>query len=347
MEADQRSVLITGCSSGIGRTTALLLRDRGYRVFAAVRHSKDIAARAGAGRANLRLDLSSSESLRAAVAEILGKTQGRLHGIGNNGAYGQPGIVDDLTHDALSEQFETNVFGAQELANLIILASRAQGSGRIVQINSLLSAVCLAYCSAYGASKFAFETLSDTLRLELRTTGIHVCLVEPGPISSRFRENAYQAYLRNIDRANSVHHDYSTRVEARRGGTKLPPFTLTPEAVARKVECAPGARHPKIRYPVTAPTRFLAAARRLLTGHALDGLATAIGSGGQRRNHVLPLLCTGLRPGSKNTWLGPSGLAGEIGRRTVNQEAVRTLSELDRLRKTTDGKNCRVDALPK
>ncbi|MHB8549805.1 MAG: Rossmann-fold NAD(P)-binding domain-containing protein, partial [Acidiferrobacterales bacterium] len=126
------------------------------------------------------------------------------------------------------------------------------------------------------------EALSDTLRPELRGTGIHVCLVEPGPISSRFRENAYQAYLRNIDRANSVHSDYYTRVEARLGGTKPLPFTLTPEAVARKVEHALRTRHPKIRYPVTAPTRFLAAARRLLTGRALDRLATAIGGNGQR-----------------------------------------------------------------
>ncbi len=282
MEAGQRSVLVTGCSSGIGRATALLLRQRGYRVFATVRRTEDIAALVGTGLESLSLDLSSSASIRTAVAEILDKTQGRIHGIVNNGAYGQPGAVEDLTRDALREQFETNVFGTQELTNRIIPVFRAQGSGRIVQISSLLGVVCLAYRGAYSASKFALEALSDALRLELRGTNIHVCLVEPGPISSRFRENAYQAYLRNIDRARSAHRDYYARVETRLGGTKPLPFTLPPEAVAHKVAHALGARRPKIRYPVTVPTRFLAAARRLLPGRALDLLAAAIGSSGQR-----------------------------------------------------------------
>ena len=282
MDAGQRSVLITGCSSGIGRATALLLRQRGYRVFATARRAEDVATLASAGLESFQLDLTASESIRAAVTAVLDRTQGCLHGIVNNGAYGQPGAVEDLTRDALREQFETNVFGTQELTNLVIPAFRAQSFGRIIQISSLLGVVCLAYRGAYSASKFALEALSDTLRLELRGTGIHVILVEPGPISSRFRENAYGAYLRNIDRGRSAHRDYYTRVEARLGSTRPLPFTLGPEAVARTVASALEARHPRIRYPVTAPTRFLAIAKRLLSGNALDRLAAAIGSGGER-----------------------------------------------------------------
>ncbi len=282
VETGQRSVLITGCSSGIGRAAALLLKQRGYHVFATVRKAEDIAALADAGLESLQLDLASSDSIRTAVAEIIEKAQGRIHGLVNNGAYGQPGAVEDLTRDTLREQFETNVFGTQELTNRIIPVFRAQGEGRIVQISSLLGVVCLAYRGAYSASKFALEALSDTLRLELRGTNIHVCLVEPGPISSRFRENAYRAYLRNIDRAHSTHRTYYARVETRLGGTRPLPFTLAPDAVAHKVIHALEAHRPKIRYPVTIPTYFLAAARRLLTGRALDRLAAVISKSGQR-----------------------------------------------------------------
>ncbi len=282
MDLDQRSVLITGCSSGIGRATALLLRQRGYRVFATVRRSEDVAALEGAGLESLRLDLASSDSIREAVAAVLDQTRGQIHGVVNNGAYGQPGAVEDLSREALREQFETNVFGTQELTNLLIPAFRAQGCGRIVQISSLLGVACLPYRGAYSASKFALEALSDTLRLELRGSGIQVILVEPGPIRSRFRENAYRAYLRHIERSGSAHRQYYERVEARLGSAKPLPFTLEAEAVARTVMSALEARRPKIRYPVTVPTRFLAIARRLLTARALDRLALAIGGNGKR-----------------------------------------------------------------
>ncbi len=276
------AVVITGCSSGIGRTTALILQQRGYRVFATVRNSDDIDALAAAGLESLQLDLASSDSIDTALGDILERTGGRVHAVVNNGAYGQPGAVEDLTRAALREQFETNLFGTQELTNKLIPVFRTLGQGRIVQISSLLGLVCLAYRGAYSATKFALEALSDTLRLELRGTNIHVSLIEPGPITSRFRENAYRAYLKHIDRSGSAHREYYARVEQRLGGTKPLPFTLAPEAVTGKVIHALEARHPKIRYPVTVPSHLFATARRVLPARILDRLAAAVGSSGQR-----------------------------------------------------------------
>jgi len=282
VETEQQAVLVTGCSSGIGRATALALHQRGYRVFATVRRAEDVAALQAAGLESLQLDLASSDSIHRAVADILEHAGNRVYAVVNNGAYGQPGAVEDLTREALRQQFETNLFGTQELTNRLIPVFRAQGGGRIVQISSLLGLVCLAYRGAYNASKFALEALSDTLRLELRGTNIHISLVEPGPITSRFRENAYRAFRQNIDWANSAHREYYACVERRLGGSKPLPFTLPPEAVARKVIHALEARRPKIRYPVTFPSYVFAAARRLLPGRALDRLAAAVSNSGQR-----------------------------------------------------------------
>ncbi len=282
MKHDQKAVLITGCSSGIGQATALYLHQQGYRVIASVRRAEDLSLVQTAGLESVQLDLDSSESIRSAVAEILDRTGGKVYALVNNGAYGQPGAVEDLTREALRRQFETNLFGTQELTNQLIPVFRAQGGGRIVQISSLLGIVCLAYRGAYSATKFALEALSDTMRLELGGTNIHISLVEPGPITSRFRDNAYRAYLRHIDRTHSAHRDYYTRVERRLGGNKPLPFTLPPQAVARKVGHALDARRPKIRYPVTVPSHFFALARRLLPGRALDRLAAAVSNSGQR-----------------------------------------------------------------
>src|SRR4030066_182298 len=217
----QKSILITGCSSGIGRCLALGLHARGYRVFASVRQEKDIAALRAAGLESLVLDLRSPDSIRAAVDEVLAKCDDQLYALINNGAYGQPGAVEDLTRAALRLQFETNLFGTQELTNRVLPVMRACNQGRIIQISSLLGIVCLGYRGAYNASKFALEALSDTMRLELRGTNIHIAGVEPGPITSRFRDNAYRAYQAHIDKPHSAHRDYYERVERRLGG--VPP----------------------------------------------------------------------------------------------------------------------------
>lgn len=279
---EKKSVLITGCSSGIGRALALGLQTRGYRVFATVRQAKDTAGLAALGLESLTLDLTASESIQGAVDEILTRTQGKLYGLINNGAYGQPGAVEDLTRDILRKQFETNLFGTQELTNRVLPVMRAQNDGRIVQISSILGIIALAYRGAYTASKHALEALSDTLRLELTGSNIHVSLIEPGPITSRFRDNAYQAFLANIDREHSAHRDYYRHVEQRLGGNTPLPFTLPPEAVLKKTLHALEARRPRVRYAVTLPTHLFAVLRRWLPARALDRLLLAASGAGKR-----------------------------------------------------------------
>jgi len=279
---EQKSILITGCSSGIGRCLADGLRQRGYRVFATARKSDDVAQLLADGFEALALDLDSPQSIRDAVDTILNRTQGKLYALINNGAYGQPGAVEDLSRDTLRKQFETNLFGTQELTNRVIPTMRAQGEGRIIQMSSILGIIGLGYRGAYTATKFALEALSDTMRLELHGTHIHISLIEPGPITSRFRENAFAAYKTNIDAEHSAHRDYYARVEKRLGGSKPLPFTLPPEAVLKKVIHALESRRPKLRYPVTFPTHLFAVLKRLLPVRMLDAILTAVSNSGQR-----------------------------------------------------------------
>ena len=197
------SVLVTGCSSGIGHAAAHALVRRGWRVFATARQRGDVARLGDEGLEALPLDLACSESIAACVAEVLDRTDGRLDALFNNGAYGQPGAVEDLSRAVLRAQLETNLLGTHELTTRVIPAMREQGGGRIVQNSSVLGFAALPYRGAYVCSKYALEGLTDTLRQELYGTGIHVSLIEPGPIISRFRENAYRAFLANIDAAGS------------------------------------------------------------------------------------------------------------------------------------------------
>lgn len=278
----QKSVLITGCSTGIGRCLAFGLHARGYRVFASVKQEKDVAALCDAGLESLVLDLRSPDSIRAAMDEVLARTSGQLYALINNGAYGQPGAVEDLTREALRQQFETNLFGTQELTNRVLPVMRARNEGRIVQISSILGIISFAYRGAYNASKHALEALSDTMRLELRGTNIHVSLIEPGPITSRFRANAFEAYKKNIDKAHSAHRAYYEQVEARLGGEKPLPFTLPPEAVLEKVMHALASNRPRVRYPVTFPTHLFAWLKRMLSARTLDHLLARVSGSGQR-----------------------------------------------------------------
>ena len=278
-----RSVLITGCSSGIGRCLALGLQARGYDVIATARRPTDVEALAADGLFALPLDLASSESIAAAVAAVRARTGDRLYALVNNGAYGQPGAVEDLSRAALRAQFETNVFGTHELTARLLPVFRAAGAGRIIQISSLLGLVCLAYRGAYNASKFALEALSDTLRLELRGSGIHVALIEPGPIKTRFRANSLAAFRAHIDPAASAHRErYETLLARLLGQRGSLPFTLPPEAVLERVVHALEARRPKVRYYVTAPTYFFAVLRRLLPARLLDRVLHRVGGEGRR-----------------------------------------------------------------
>jgi NAD(P)-dependent dehydrogenase (short-subunit alcohol dehydrogenase family) len=268
-----RTILITGCSSGIGLCCAHGLRARGWRVFATARKPADVERLAAEGLESLPLDLADPASLNAAVDEILARSGGRLDALFNNGAYGQPGAVEDLTREALREQFETNVLGWHELTRRVLPVMRRQGHGRIVYNSSVLGFVALRYRGAYTASKYAIEGLADTLRLELRGTGIHVSLVEPGPIESRFRANAFLAYRRNIDAAHSVHREAYLHMEHRLGkqGPAVP-FTLPPEAVLKKLVHAIESPRPRPRYYVTFPTYLFGLLKRLLPTRLLDRL---------------------------------------------------------------------------
>lgn len=279
----QKTILITGCSSGIGRHTAEGLAARGYRVFATARKLDDVEALKAAGLECLQLDVSDSASINAAVDEVLRRTDGTLYALFSNAAYGQPGAVEDLRREVLRAQFETNLFGLLELTNRIIPVMRAQGYGRIVQNSSLLGLVALPYRGAYNASKYALEGLTDTLRLELADTGIHVSLIEPGPIASRFRANAYKMYKENIDTANSAHRAHYEAMERRL--TKVgpaAPFTQPPDAVLERLIHALESPRPKARYYVTVPTYFFALARRLLPIRLLDRVLLAVSRGEHR-----------------------------------------------------------------
>lgn len=274
----QKTILITGCSSGIGRCAAQGLKARGYRVFATARKAEDATRLADEGFEAFRLDLADSGSIREAVARTLDATGGELYGLFNNGAYGQPGAVEDLRREVLREQFETNLFGTHELTNLVIPVMRRQGYGRIVQNSSVLGFAAMRYRGAYNASKYALEGLSDTLRLELAGSGVYVSLVEPGPILSRFRDNAFAMYKQNIDPEPSFHRDTYRAIEARlqKEGPAVP-FTLGPEAVLKKVILALEAKRPKARYYVTVPTHLFGGLKRILPDAALDWVLRKVG----------------------------------------------------------------------
>ena len=278
-----RSILITGCSSGIGRCVAEGLQARGYRVFATARKPEDVEALTTAGFEALQLDLDDSASIQQAVENVLGQTGGRLYALFNNGAYGQPGAVEDLSREALRAQFETNFFGWAELTRLLIPQMREHNEGRIIQNSSVLGFVAMPFRGAYNASKFAIEGLSDTLRLELRGSNIHVCLIEPGPIESRFRQNALLALQQHIDIENSIHRDkYHGVLERLQKEGPAVPFTLPPEAVLKRVIHALESPRPKARYAVTFPTYLFAFLKRLLPTRTLDSLLVKAGSDGKK-----------------------------------------------------------------
>jgi NAD(P)-dependent dehydrogenase (short-subunit alcohol dehydrogenase family) len=217
------------------------------------------------------------------VDAVLAATGGRLDALFNNAAYGQPGAVEDLGRAALRAQFETNLFGPLELINRVIPVMRAQGYGRIVNNSSLLGLVALPYRGAYNASKFALEGLTDTLRLELAGSGIHVVLIEPGPIASRFRTNAHAAFHRHIAAAGSAHRvRYEGMVRRLTKPGPAAPFTQPPEAVVRKLIAALESPRPRVRYYVTVPTRLFAWARRLLPYRLLDRVLLRVSAGENR-----------------------------------------------------------------
>lgn len=278
-----QTVLITGCSSGIGHAAAHALARRGWRVFASARKPDDVDRLRAEGLESLVLDLDDSASIRAAFAAVLACTGGRLDALFNNGGFGQVGAVEDLTRDALREQFETNLFGWVELTNLAIPVMRAQRHGRIVFNGSVLGYAAFPYRGAYNAVKFAVEGLVDTLRLELAGSGVEVSLIEPGPIVSRFRDNCLPHFEKHIDWQASRHRvEYEAQLARLRNPGPVAPFTLGPEAVVERLVHALESRRPKPRYPVTIPAVAFAWLKRVLSTWAMDWVLLRASGGGKR-----------------------------------------------------------------
>jgi len=283
LPGEGRPVLITGCSSGIGRCAAQGLRERGYRVLATARKIRDVEALGNQGFETALLDLDDPNTIEQALGAFLERTQGRLYGLFNNGAYGQPGAVEDLSREVLRAQLETNLLGWHDLTRRVIPVMRQQGYGRIIQNSSILGFAAMAYRGAYNCSKFALEGLTDTLRLELHGSGIWVSLIEPGPIESRFRENAYRMWRKNIDPEHSVHQtEYRAMVARLAKQGPAAPFTLPPEAVLKRVVHALENPRPKPRYPVTLPTLLFGFLKRILPDRTLDALLRKASGGGSR-----------------------------------------------------------------
>ena len=277
MQNNTKSILITGCSSGIGLCVAQALQKRGYRVFATARQEKDVSQLESMGLESLQLDLDHSLSIQAAVIEILKRTGGTLDALFNNGAYGQAGAIEDISRDVLRQQLETNVLGWHELTNLVIPVMLKQGSGRIIQNSSVLGFIALKFRGAYSASKYAIEGLSDTLRQELAGTNIYISLIEPGPIETQFRANSFAAYKKNIDKENSRFKLEYEATEKRLGkkGAAVP-FTLPPEAVLKRVIHALENKKPKPRYYVTKPTYFFAYLKRFAPITFMDKILSKV-----------------------------------------------------------------------
>ena len=247
-------IIVTGCSSGIGAHCAQALHRDGWRVFATVRQTEDMALLEQAGIEVLLMDYTVPETISALVDEVAARTGGRIDALFNNGAYGQPGAVEDLSVDVLRAQFETNLFGWHDLTCRVIPFMRRRGHGRIVHCSSILGLVPYRYRGAYTASKFALEGLGITLRMELQGSGIHVSMIEPGPIESRFTATALSHIKDNIDVENSAHaKEYKRQLARLDGSAGKNKHKLGPEAVYEKLKHALVARRPRAHYIITTP----------------------------------------------------------------------------------------------
>lgn len=269
----RKSILITGCSSGIGFASARIMRGRGWRVLATARTEEDRQRLLGeVGCEVLYLDLANADAIARCAAEALRLTDGRLDALFNNAAFGQVGAVEDLTPEVLRRQLEVNVVGTHDLTRRLIPAMRQAGRGRIVQCSSVLGFVSAPYRGAYCASKFALEALSDAMHHELKGSGVSVSLIEPGPIRTRFVATALANFRASVDIEGSVHREtYRARLASMEQGGKST-FKLEPEAVAHKLVHAVESPRPRRRYMVTVPTYIAAAGKRLLPPTLADWL---------------------------------------------------------------------------
>ncbi len=275
----QRWVVVTGASSGIGRDIALTLYQYDYRVIATARREEDLEELRRLGLTVCALELADPQSVDSAIHEILKHCDNTLYALINNAAYGQPGAVEDIRRDTLEQQFAVNLFGTHQLTVGLLPALKQQPGGRLVNISSVLGLVAFPWQGAYNASKFALEGLTDTLRLELHRSAVKVSLIEPGPIRSRFRHNALGAFQQDVNWQESAHADDYQRVTDYYAASDHPtPFTGPPALVTKRVLHALSSPRPQPRYYVTLPTYVLAACRRLLPWRWLDRLMVKLGA---------------------------------------------------------------------
>jgi NAD(P)-dependent dehydrogenase (short-subunit alcohol dehydrogenase family) len=267
----EKIILITGCSSGIGFDAIFSLKKRGHRVIASCRKIEDQNKLLALNIETVLLDVTDSQSIHSAFSQVLLMTEGRLDVLINNAGYGQAGALEDISRDVLRKQFETNVFGLLELTNLAIPVMRQQGQGRIINVSSILGIISMPFRGAYNASKYAVEGLSDTLRLELHSSGIDVITIEPGPIESRFRESSVDNSLQNINIPDSHYkNQYHSMLLTYKQNKSDSFFTKKPEAVISKLIHAIEARRPKAKYPVTFPAHLFIFLKRILSTRLLD-----------------------------------------------------------------------------
>ncbi|MFS4581235.1 SDR family NAD(P)-dependent oxidoreductase [Phaeobacter sp. C3_T13_0] len=268
----QKSILITGCSSGIGLDAAHGLRERGWTVFAACRQKVDCDRLRAQGFVSPLMDYTDAETLRSGLAAVLEHTGGTLDVLFNNGAHGLPGAVEDVSTDGLRSIFESNFFGWHELTRRVIPVMRDQGYGRIIQNSSILGFVSFPWRGAYVATKHAIEGLTDTMRVELRDSGIKVVLIEPGPVTSKIREKAIPHFEKHVDWESSALRDrYKSSLLKRLYESDGPDlFELPASAVTAKLIHACESRHPRPRYYVTIPTHLGGMLKRILTTRAID-----------------------------------------------------------------------------
>ena len=269
----QKTLLITGCSTGIGYAAAHAMRDRGWRVFASCRNPEDCARLISEGFDSPRIELRDADSIRTGLQEVLAATDGRLDALFNNGARGLPGAVEDLPTDGLRDLMESNLIGWHDLTRQTIPIMRSQGHGRIVQNSSVLGYVSMRYRGAYVATKHALEGLTDSLRIELRDSPIHVSLIEPGPITSDMRRNNAAQFFEWIDWENSAFAESYRQGLVKRFSndtTGLDPFELPADAVCKKLAHALEAPKPRARYRVTTPAHAMNMLRRILPTSLLD-----------------------------------------------------------------------------
>ena len=249
-----KTVLVTGCSSGIGLGIARHLRERGWDVFPTARSESALHELRSEGYEALPLDLRDSESIELCVSDFLRHSSVGIGAIVNNAGFALPGAVEDLSRDDLRLQFEVNVFGLQELTNRLVPVFRRQGWGRIVNISSIYGVLTAPMVGGYCASKYALEALSNAQRMELGESGVALSLVEPGPILSGFRENAYRALSSKVSPNNHFYGAYEKVLKRELGKPqKITGFTRGPRQVAEKVLHAITSDHPQSRYLVTYP----------------------------------------------------------------------------------------------